>query len=129
MNKQSDWFTITRVSSFCKKRIFLRLLEKHNTLQLPFSAFFFWSFSATCFWNIEKFGTKKYFTDQRIANAILLFLAIIEKISGLLFFWTSHRNEGQFARDYLINTFYLHTLKKTLRSGQKSQVTWRQQSK
>ena len=38
------------------------------------------------FQNIGEFGAKKYFTDQRAANTIQLFVAIKGDFSGLFFF-------------------------------------------
>ena len=60
----------------------LRLLEKHNALQLHFSVFF--CFSATFFPEYRAIQSKKYFTDQRSANAIELFACCYKR----KFFWS-----------------------------------------
>ena len=76
----------------------MRLLEKHNALQSPFSppssfspsppsSFFSSSFSSR---NIGEFGAARYFADYQTANKMELFVAMKESFSGLLFFRTSH---------------------------------------
>ena len=57
--------------------IFLRLLVKHNALELQFFP------SKQFFRNVEEFGAKEYFTDHQTANTIQLFVAITGS-----FFWS-----------------------------------------
>ena len=58
----------------------LRLLVKHNALELPVSPF-----SVELFKNNKEFG-KKYFTDHRTVDKILSFVATNGNFSGLFFF-------------------------------------------
>ena len=77
---------------FCGGYVLLRLLEKHNALQLFFSVLF--CFSATFFWEYRGIWSKKYFTDHRKAT-ILLSVAIKGNCSGLL--------EREFTKDNFID--------------------------
>ena len=63
----------------------MRLLEKYNTLRLPFLHSSGSSFSPQHFRNIGEFGAKKYFIDHRRDNTIQLF-AIKGNFSGLSLF-------------------------------------------
>ena len=65
----------------------LRLLEKHNVLHLSFSVFF--CFSATFFLEYRGIRSIKYFTDQRKANTVQLFIATKRNFSSLFFFFSS----------------------------------------
>ena len=68
----------------------MRLLEKHNALQSPFSPPSSFSPSPQPSRNIGEFGAARYFADYQTANKMQLFVAMKESFSGLLFFRTSH---------------------------------------
>ena len=75
--KQISW-VLGILNIFTKSfAIFLRLLVKHNALELQFFP------SKQFFRNVEEFGAKEYFTDHQTANTIQLFVAITGS-----FFWS-----------------------------------------
>ena len=76
----------------------LRLLVKHNVLELSFSPLFF----STTFPEYRGIRSKKIFYRPSNNQYNSVFVAIKGNISGLLFFWTSH-SEGKFPRDQFIN--------------------------
>ena len=78
----SDFGFSYAISRFRKQtpNFLLRLLVKHNALELPFSPS-----SAELFRGNGEFGAKKYFTDHRTADTIQLFVATEGNFCGLFF--------------------------------------------
>ena len=79
---QACMIFLTSIVKMCSNScLFLRLLVKHNALELQVSLY-----PAELFRNIGKFGAKEYFMDHQTANTIQLFIAIKGNFSGILFF-------------------------------------------